>query len=242
MNYREKLSNRYLLGKGIEFGALHNPLSVHDQSQVVYADKYSKNELLKNFKELARVKESIVETDIYFDLNQDNWQTLAHNDFNFFIANHVIEHLVNPIRFLEGISKIMSLDSFLYLAIPDKDYTFDRDRQLTTWEHLYQDYLANKTKLEREHIDDFVRNITKDHIRDPQRKKSLYDDYDNWFKRFFIARWHHRRSIHVHVWNQTTFNDFIDQAVSELKLGLKLVEQVDSAATKHEMIYIFQKV
>ena len=174
MNYREKLSKQYLTGKGIEFGALHNPLYIHEKNQVVYADKYSKSDLLKNFKELESVQDSIVETDIYFDLNNhNNWQFLADNDFNFFIANHVIEHLVNPLKFLEGISKVMNLGSYLYLAIPDKEYTFDCDRQLTSWKHLHQEYLDNTTKLSKEHIEDFVRNITKEHIQDPQRKKKI---------------------------------------------------------------------
>ena len=70
----------------------------------------------------------------------------------------------------------------------------------------------------------------------------MYDDYDNWFKRFGIVRWHRRRSIHVHVWNQTTFNNFINQAIAQLKLELELIEQIDSATTKHEMIYILKKV
>lgn len=242
MNYRKKLSDKYLIGKGIEFGALHNPLYVHKQNQVVYADKYSKKDLLKNFQELESVQEAIVETDIYFDLNQNNWQSLTDNDFNFFIANHVIEHLINPLKFLAGISEVMNSGSYLYLAIPDKEYTFDCDRQLTTWEHLYQEYVQNTTKLSQSHLDDFVHNITKDHIQDLQRKKRLYDDYDNWFKRFAIARWHRRRSIHVHVWNQATFDHFIHQAIAQLKLRLKLVEQVDSNTTKHEMIYILEKV
>lgn len=144
MNYRMKLANDYLVGKGVEFGALHNPLAINTaKAKVFYADKYSKSTLLKNFKELKEVRESIVETDIFLDLNQDDMQVLIDYNFDFFIANHVIEHLVNPLKFLRNLSNIMGTGSCLYLAVPDKEYTFDRDRQLTTWNHLYSEYQHN---------------------------------------------------------------------------------------------------
>ncbi|MEM7593745.1 MAG: methyltransferase domain-containing protein [Cyanobacteria bacterium P01_A01_bin.83] len=242
MNYRVKLANDYLIGEGVEFGALHNPLDINrEKARVLYADKYSKQALLNKFKELQKIQESVVETDIFIDLNQDNLQDLRDYNFDFFIANHVIEHLVNPLKFLENISNIMKPGSYLYLALPDKSYTFDRNRSLTTWSHLYQEYLHNTTKLSRNHLEDFILNITKDHIEDPIRKKEIYDDYSNWFKRFQIRQKHRQRSIHVHVWNQETFDDFIARAIAELKLGLTIVDRVDSSSNQHEMIYILLK-
>ncbi len=242
MNSRVKVAHHYLTGKGVEFGALHNPLDVdREQAKVLYADKYSKQVLLKNFKELQEIQESIVETDIFLDLNRGNLQTLVSYNFDFFIANHVIEHLINPLRFLDNLSTIMKIGSYLYLAVPDKEYTFDRNRDLTTWEHLYAEYLQDITKLSKKHLEDFIVNITKDHIKDPVRKKQIYDDYNIWFKRFSIRQKHRQRSIHVHVWNQQTFDEFITTAISELKLHLNIVERVESSTNHHEMIYILLK-
>jgi len=242
MNYRVTLANDYLTGKGVEFGALHNPLTINrEQAEVVYADKFSKQTLLKKFKELQTIKESVVETDIFLDLNRDNLQTVADYNFDFFIANHVIEHLVNPLKFLDNLNSVMRTGNYLYLALPDKEYTFDRNRELTTWNHLYQEYLENTTKLSRNHLEDFIINITKDHIEDPARKKKIYDDYHHWFKRFSIRQIHRQRSIHVHVWNQKTFDQFIAKAIKELKLDLTIVDRIDSSSNKHEMIYILLK-
>lgn len=242
MNSRVKLADQYLTGKGVEFGALHNPLQVNrEQAQVVYADKYSKQSLLKSFKELQKIQQSVVETDIFLDLNNDDLQVLVDYNFDFFIANHVIEHLVNPLRFLHNLSSVMKIGSYLYLALPDKEYTFDRNRELTTWEHLYTEYLQNTTKLTKSHLEDFIINITKDHIEDPVRKKEIYDDYNIWFKRFGIRQKHRQRSIHVHVWNQKTFDDFITTAIKELQLNLTIADRIDSSSNKHEMIYLLRK-
>ncbi|MEM8676800.1 MAG: methyltransferase domain-containing protein [Cyanobacteria bacterium P01_G01_bin.67] len=242
MDYRVKLANEYLTGKGLEFGALHNPLTVNpQQAEVAYADKYSKQKLLENFKELQKIQQSVVETDIFLDLDRDNLQALIDYKFDFFIANHVIEHLVNPLRFLNNLSSVMKTGSYLYLALPDKEYTFDRDRELTTWNHLYQEYLQNTTRLSRNHLEDFILNITKDHIEDSTRKKKLYDDYHNWFKRLSIRQKHRKRSIHVHVWNQKTCDEFITTAIAKLKLNLTIADRVDSSSNQHEMIYILLK-
>ena len=242
MNYRVTLANNYLIGKGVEFGALHNPLKVDCQKALVlYADKYSKSDLIQNFPELKKIRESIVETDIFLDLNKGNLQALSEHNFDFYIANHVIEHLVNPLKFLDRLERVMKPGSYLYLAIPDKEYTFDRHRELTTWEHLYREYLQNISKLSKEHLEDFIINITKDHINDSVRKKAMYDDYAIWFKRWSIRQKHHQRSIHVHVWNQESFDRFITRAIEKLELNLNIVDRVDSSVNKHETIYILQK-
>lgn len=242
MNYRVILANNYLIGKGVEFGALHNPLQIDWQkASVLYADKYSKSKLIQNFPELKKVCELIVETDIFINLDRDNLQALIEHNFDFYIANHVIEHLVNPLKFLARLNQIMKPGSYLYLAVPDKEYTFDCCRELTSWEHLYQEYLKNTTRLSKKHIEDFIINITKNHINDPVRKKAMYDDYANWFKRWSIRQKHRQRSIHVHVWNQDSFDTFITKAIEKLGLSLNIVDRIDSSFNKHEIIYILQK-
>ena len=242
LDYRAKSAKNYFRGKGVEFGALHNPLIVdRTKAQIFYADKYSKADLLNNFPELQLLAKSIVETDIFLDLNEDNLQSLQEYNFDFFIANHVIEHLINPLQFLENVSQVMRLGSYLYLAVPDKDYTFDRLRELTTWEHLYDEYTNQIDELSEAHLADFIVNITKDHITDLTRRKNLYDAYYDPRQRTAVLEKHRQRSIHVHVWNQRSFDLFLKKAIAELKLNLKVVYKIKSRSSKHEMIYVLQK-
>ena len=245
MNYRQQLANKYLVGNGVEFGALHNPLQVDSsQANVLYADKFSKQKLIKLFPELKQVATDIVETDIYFDLNQGlkeycKLQKHALN-CNFYIANHVIEHLINPLRFLDNLHLIMKDGDRLYLALPDKEYTFDRNRTVTTWEHLYKEYSNNTARLSEAHIREFIFNVIPLEHRQ-EYYSQLRKNYQNWFKRQIIKREQSHRSIHVHVWNQKSFDSFLNKAIKTLKLNFKILEKVNSQANKHEMIYILQK-
>ena len=52
------------------------------------------------------------------NLDSDEYQMLSRYDFDFFIVNHIIEHLIYPISFLKQIHNVMESGSALYL-VPD---------------------------------------------------------------------------------------------------------------------------
>ena len=112
----------------------------------------------------------------------------------------MIEHLVNPVRFLKLIHDVMRPNAILYLSVPDKSYTFDKNRAPTSYEHLWNEYQEDTKILSIEHLNDFILNITKDHI-EPNRKVKMYFKNDklplNWFKKKKIYTLHKERSIHV---------------------------------------------
>jgi len=241
---RSSLAEKYLQGRGIEFGALHNRLFTGKQAKVIYVDRYTKKELLHKFPELRSYSESIVSTDIIMDIDSGDFSQITEQNFDFFIANHVIEHLVNPIRFLKNIHEIMIPGSILYLAIPDKNYTFDKNRELTINEHLWHEYIEDINELSIEHLNDFILNITQDNI-EPERKAKMYFKDDklpfNWFEKRRIYKLHRERSIHVHVWNQFTFDQFLRFTIDRLKLMLEIVDLCSSTESSPEMIYILRK-
>lgn len=246
MDARINLSLKHLKGKGVEFGALHNPLPVNPkQCQVCYVDRLATKEVLDHFPELRSKASTLVPVSILLDINQDDFSELIKHQFDFFVANHLIEHLINPIRFLENIYNVMPSDSVLYLAVPDKDYTFDRFRDLTTNDHLWQEYKENINELSVEHLNDFILNITKDHI-EPERRSRMYFkndilpvDAETVEK---IYQLHRDRSIHVHVWNQNTFNQFLKFVINKLNLDLEVIDSCESKGnSSNEMIYILRK-
>ena len=139
----------------------------------------------------------------------------------------------------------MKPNAILYLAIPDKDYTFDKSRTLTPNKHLWQEYLDNIQELSVEHLNDFLLNITKNHI-EPERRARMYFKNDrlpmNWFTKRRIYHLHRERSIHVHVWNQNTFDNFLRFAIERLSLQFAIIDKCCSSETSnHEMIYIIKK-
>jgi ubiquinone/menaquinone biosynthesis C-methylase UbiE len=59
---------------------------------------------------------------------------------DFVIANHVLEHVEDPLRALKSVSRVLHARGVAYLALPDKRFTFDKDRQITSLDHVIKDH------------------------------------------------------------------------------------------------------
>ena len=103
----------------------------------------------------------------------------------------------NPILFLSEIYRVLKPSGKLLLAIPDKRYTFDRNRQLTPLGNLEKKFLENVTYVSDEEIEEFVHKTSNEVIPSiPEEKKKFLE----------VRR---QRSIHVHVWDSKTFCQFM---------------------------------
>ncbi len=228
---KRAVASTHLRGEGVEFGALHQPLEV-DRSRCVvrYADRLTKEEAEAQFPELReRFDADVVDPDLLVDLDRGDLSELSSHAFDFFIANDVIEHLANPVRFLENVHDAMKPGAVLFLSVPDRDYTFDRDRDLTTTEHLWEEYERNVTTLSTAHLRDFIRHTKPGGLpRNPWRRRQLY-------------RFHRARSIHVHVWTQASFDDFLNRTCERLPLRFEIVDHVKSHDAAGSMVYVLKR-
>ena len=255
MTIKEDLALAHLRGRGIEFGALNNPLLLNGaRAKVIFADRLTKSQALEIFPELQDIADSIVEPDIIVDFNDlASLNSLKPQKFDFLIANHFIEHLVNPIQFLEGCSQILQPGGVLFLTVPNKDETFDRNRKLTTNTHLWRDYRRGESRISRSHLKDFLQNKEMVDTPHPEVIKyfknngipiSYYDGNRlplNPLKRKRLYDFHRQRSIHVHVWNRSSFDDFLSWINKKLNMQFSVVPSHDSEAVAGEMIYVLQK-
>lgn len=133
---------KHIKGKGIEIGALNNPLNVdHEKAWVTYLDMLDKEGLAKQNPEIPASE--IKAPDIVADA--ENLEILGDASEDFIIASHLLEHLPNPIKTLKEFYRILKTGGILYMNIPDKRYTFDKERPVTSLSHLLQDYKNEAT-------------------------------------------------------------------------------------------------
>jgi len=128
---------KHIKGKGIEIGALNNPLRInHKKAQVIYVDMLDKGNLIKQNPEICGSE--IKQPDITADAEDLN--IITDGSMDFVIVRQVLEHLPNPVKALKEFYRILKVEGILYLTIPDKRYSFDKERPITTLSHLLQDY------------------------------------------------------------------------------------------------------
>ena len=142
----KRLFSAYIQGDGIEVGGLHNPMPVGAGARVRYVDRFDDDELDSTFEEIQDKPK--VSVDIVAAAEKLS-TALAHGSVDFVLANHVIEHIEDPIGALVEFYKILKPGGIVHLAVPDKRATFDRARQRTTLDHLISDHEV-RTDEERE--------------------------------------------------------------------------------------------
>lgn len=218
---RDTVANTYIRGRGIEIGALHSPLKVSDKSHVTYVDRMPVAELLIQYPEMR--SEKLVPVDIVAD--GERLQPLVDAGQDFVIANHFLEHCQNPILAVENIFRVLKPGGVLYLALPDKRFTFDAARPTTTIEHLMRDFEEGSEHSRQAHFAEWVHCV--DGIVDGQEAAErasmlMKQDY----------------SIHFHVWSQKEMIELVMFLQStfpfDIELMLRSNEEVIFVLRKHE--------
>ena len=188
---RRAIAERYLAGAGLEIGALNVPLEVPAAATVRYVDRLPVSALRQQYPKIAQ--QPLVEADILDD--GEVLGSIADASQDFLIANHTIEHCEDPISALENWFRVLKPGGILYLAVPDKRYTFDRDREITTIEHLLRDRREGPAGSRQQHYEEWVRYVeAKPEAEIAERVK---------------FRMEMNYSIHFHVWTQADFLDFL---------------------------------
>jgi SAM-dependent methyltransferase len=82
---------------------------------------------------------------------------LPDGTLDYLCSSHVLEHLPDPIAALHEWHRVLRPGGLLYLVVPDKRYTFDEPRPVTSVEHILRDFHEGTTAADAAtHVDEFV--------------------------------------------------------------------------------------
>jgi predicted SAM-dependent methyltransferase len=189
---REELA-RELHGHGVEFGPGCHPVKLGPcVSSIRYCDVFDRAGYAALFPEVGAAANHFPDP-IHFQLQFDREpfaDRIGRESLDFVVANHVLEHLINPIRFLEQCFQVLKLGGLLYLGLPDKRRIFDRYRRRTPLSDLIVRYETGETEVSAERVAEYLNQVEwpAEQIRpdNPEHRA--------------LIEWHARRSIHVNVW------------------------------------------
>lgn len=224
MTLRDYLSLKYISGDGIEIGALHKPIRVTDEVKVKYVDRSNIEDLKTHYLELAGAGCKFVDVDIIDD--GESLSTIPNESQDFVIANHFIEHCEDPIRTLHNHLRVLKSGGILYMAVPDKTLTFDRDRPVTTPEHMIADYLHGAEISREAHFNEWVKLAV----------KAPEDEVASKAKHLMDTKY----SIHFHVFTIESFLSFVFSVKDYIGIPFDLVHFCKNEE-EIEFICIFQK-
>jgi predicted SAM-dependent methyltransferase len=154
--------------------------------------------------------------------------TIQDNSLDFIICNHMLEHCENPLGTLRSHMRKLKVGGVIYLAVPDKRFTFDAKREITSFDHLIADDQNGPEASRLQHFHEWVRYPME--IEDPeqieQKARELMEiNY----------------SIHYHVWDNAAFQEFLVFARVYLQRSFE-VEHVQTNRSMSEIISILRRV
>ena len=162
-------------------------LAVPRRARVRYVDRMPPDKLREHYPEFKH--ERLVTVD-YVD-DGERLATLGDATQDFVIANHLLEHVENPIGAIGNWLRVLRPGGILYAAIPDKRCACDAERPVTLLDLVVRDFVAGPAGSRREHYEEWVRYV--DHYSgDVAKGRADYLEQLNY-------------SIHFHVWRPLDF-------------------------------------
>lgn len=138
-----------LAGRGLEIGPYDQPTVLKSEADISYLDWKTREQLAAecSHPELAK---NIPEID--YVVTSNNYRAYTSDQFDFIIANHVMEHVPNMIQWLIDINAMMKDGGVLFLALPDKNFSFDCYRPDTALSHFVAEFFLGVVDIPIEHL------------------------------------------------------------------------------------------
>jgi SAM-dependent methyltransferase len=195
-------------------------------SKVIYVDRLSIEEQRRHYPELDNLP--LVVPDIIDDGTM--LREIEDGSLDFIIANHLLEHLDNPLLALENWCKKLKPGGVVYMAVPDKRHTFDKERPATPLSHLVEDYKASEEMRAQRNAAHYVETAE---IIEGRVGKDAGERVER-----LIAR---RYSIHFHAWTFESFVELLSFVTNEMRLPYKIIDYSTPLPGGDEFIFILGK-
>lgn len=155
--------------RGIEIAPYHSPLAPKSQGfNCLTLDVFDDERLLENARKDPNVLDKIdriEHVDIVSSATDLDLAIEARGEigsFDYVISSHNFEHLPNPIQFLRACGKVLKPGGLLTMAIPNKRFTFDYSRALSSFTNVYRAFHENHTQPDPWTLFDFSANFAND--------------------------------------------------------------------------------
>lgn len=147
-----------------------------------------------------------------------NLSFFADKQFDFCLSSNCLEHVANPIKAMMEMKRITK--DIIILVLPCKDNNFDHRRQITSFDHLLDDFNSNVDENDLTHLEEIL--SLHDLKLDPpagsfdQFKKRCLKNFEN-------------RCLHHHV-----FDDKLVKKICDY-LNIKIIQKT---LTKSDWIFL----
>ncbi len=121
-----------------------------------------------------------------------NLEPVESGSYDFVLSSHNLEHFANPLKAVEEWLRVLKPDGTILLVLPDKRFTFDNKRQVTSFAHIKSDYDSNMQEDDLTHLNEILE--LHDFLLSPEINDKEF--YNRSLKNF------ENRCLHHHVFDE----------------------------------------
>ncbi len=139
--------------------------------------------------------------------------SIENGKYDFVVSCHSLEHIANPIKALKEWIRVLRNDGYLLVVIPNKDGTFDHNRNITKLDHLIDDYNNSIGEDDLSHLNE----ILSLHDLSMDKAAGDFESFKKRSKENFI-----NRALHHHVFD----SNLMIQIFNYLNLQITALDMV----------------
>jgi SAM-dependent methyltransferase len=218
-----------LVGTGIEIGGFEHPARLPHADKIIRCDRITQQEAQALFREVDPTRLPVV--DVCLDLDTEGLAHFADRSLDFVVCCHVLEHLKNPIKALQEMFRVLKVGRMAALAVPDKNFTFDRQRPLTDLKKLKDIFLRRiNVPVPQDYFDVAKYNHPAKmlHLPAPELEKHL--------ERFMSRR------EHLNIWDSKAFGRFLHETLLWLNVDHEVIYQSTAGQNEFECFVVIKKI
>ncbi|WP_051286491.1 methyltransferase domain-containing protein [Salinimicrobium terrae] len=83
-------------------------------------------------------------------------EVIPNERYDFLISSHCLEHCANTLKTLNEWLRVLKKGGVMLLILPDKRYTFDHNRPVTTFDHLIEDFKKDIDEHDLTHLPEIL--------------------------------------------------------------------------------------
>lgn len=199
---RERVAELYLHGEGLEIGALDSPLRLPEGARARYVDRLNMAELRKHYPGLDLIDIDIIDVG-------EHLASVPPGSQAFIVANHFLEHCLDPIGTLGTLASRLKSEGVLYMAVPDADFTFDHERPSTTFRHLVEDHASGPEHSRVQHYREWA-SLVEGNTDATSADERLHTLMEMGY------------SVHFHVWRMHGLIELFARSIDDFGLPVSL--------------------
>lgn len=126
---------------GLEISPLYMPVVNKDEGKVMYVDYCSAEESRQKHSSYEHA--DILEVDYIWKPGTTLHQSIPNQKFHWAVSSHVLEHIPNPLGWLNHILEVIEVDGVFSLILPDKRFCYDKFRRLTETSDVIDNWIRD---------------------------------------------------------------------------------------------------